>query len=235
MRMYAVYQKSEALSYLSHLDIQRTLQRAFRRAGVPLAYSEGFNPHPQFSFAAAVPTGTASECEWFEVKLTEEMTPETFISRVSAALPAGLQVTKAQNVPDNAGKLTTLVRAARYEVRMAINGAVSLQTVSDTLSSLMQGEINVMKKTKGGDKMADIRPMIVSACVTGEDGRGDICLDVVGRLQTDGGLRVSHLTDSLLNRLDMGGCPVLINRKEMYFEKGLSLPEMPEETDGLHE
>ena len=55
MRMFAVYQKHEALSFISHLDIQRTLQRAFRRARIPLAYSDGFNPHSLPPYRPAQP------------------------------------------------------------------------------------------------------------------------------------------------------------------------------------
>lgn len=233
MRMYAVYRKSEELSYLSHLDIQRTLQRAFRRADIPLAYSEGFNPHPQFSFAAAVPTGTASNCEWFEVRLTENILPEDFLKRVAGALTPGLSILSAREVPENAGKLTTLVRAAGYSVRL--NVPCSQDEVIHALDELLSGEIVVVKKTKGGEKPADIRPMILSASVAGQSDNGDIILYLMGKLQTDGGLRVSHLTDVLLDRLHCSGSPVFIERTAMYFETGHDLPVMPGETDVTNE
>ena len=70
MRMLAVYHKTESARYISHLDVQRTLQRAFRRAKLPLRFSEGFNPHPELSFASALATGTTSDAEWFDVELT---------------------------------------------------------------------------------------------------------------------------------------------------------------------
>ena len=77
--MLAVYHKGEAVRFVSHLDVQRTLHRAFRRAKAPLAYSAGFNPHPELSFASALPTGASSDCEWFEVELTEDMAPDLMI------------------------------------------------------------------------------------------------------------------------------------------------------------
>lgn len=233
MRMYAVYRKSEDLSYLSHLDIQRTLQHAFRRADIPLAYSEGFNPHPQFSFAAAVPTGTASECEWFEVRLTETVDPDDFVKRIADALTSGLSVIDAKEVPENAGKLTTFVRAAKYSVRLCI--PCDAETVKTALNEILSGEIVVTKKTKGGDKPSDIRPMIISAEVIGVTETGDILMNLVGKLQTDGGLRVSHLTDVLLKKLKFAGAPVYIDRTDMYFEPGHDLPVMPGETDEVNE
>ena len=71
MRIIARFEKGEAVRFVSHLDIQRTFQRAFRRANIPLAYSQGFNPHPQLSFATALSLGYTSEAEWFDVKLAE--------------------------------------------------------------------------------------------------------------------------------------------------------------------
>ena len=87
MRMLAVYHKGPSLAFISHLDVQRTLQRAMRRAGIPLAFSQGFNPHPKLSFASALATGQTSDAEWFEAELSEDVEPEAFVSRVNGVLP----------------------------------------------------------------------------------------------------------------------------------------------------
>ena len=73
MRIIAAFEKTKELSYTSHLDVQRTLQRTFRRAALPLAYSKGFNPHPKLSFATALATGYTSAGEWFEVELDQAL------------------------------------------------------------------------------------------------------------------------------------------------------------------
>ena len=161
MRMFAVYQKSEALSFISHLDIQRTLQRAFRRARVPLAYSDGFNPHPQLSFAAAVPTGASSECEWFEVRLTEQVEPDAFLQHTNASLPAGLSLLRAFEAPERAGKLTVMVRAAEYRAALSAKTPLSAEAVQEALDALLNGEILIQKRTKAGVKPVDIRPQIM--------------------------------------------------------------------------
>ena len=69
MKIIAAFEKTKEISYTSHLDVQRTLQRAFRRANLPLAFSKGFNPHPKLSFATALATGYTSAGEWLEVEL----------------------------------------------------------------------------------------------------------------------------------------------------------------------
>ncbi|MDD6887350.1 MAG: TIGR03936 family radical SAM-associated protein [bacterium] len=225
MRMFAVYQKHEALSFISHLDIQRTLQRAFRRARIPLAYSDGFNPHPQLSFAAAVPTGAASTCEWFEVRLSEPVAPEAFLARTNAAMPDGLQLLRAFEAPEQAGKLTVMVRAAEYRARLTAETALSAEAVQEALDALLAGEIIVNKRTKGGVKPVDIRPQIMQAAVEGIEGN-EMILRVLGKLQADGGLRVELLTDALFDRLGAQGGVARICRTAMYFDSDGSLPRL---------
>ena len=226
MRIFAVYQKHEALRCISHLDIQRTLQRAFRRAQVPLAYSEGFNPHPQLSFAAAVPTGASSECEWFEVRLSESLDPAALVRRTNAAMPKGLLLTRAFEVPQQMGKLTAMVRAAEYRATLLADTPLTVESVQETFKALLQGEILVQKRTKGGIRATDIRPQIMQAAVEGIEEQA-VCLRVLGKLQADGGLRVSHLTDALLDRLGAHGGTARICRTAMYFDSDGFLPRLP--------
>lgn len=77
---------------MSHLDIQRTLQRAMRRADIPLRYSKGFNPHPELHFATALSTGARGMWEWFDVELEEPMDTEVFVQALNGQLPEGLSV-----------------------------------------------------------------------------------------------------------------------------------------------
>ena len=216
MRMFAVYQKGEALAFISHLDVQRTLQRAFRRAELPLQYSQGFNPHPLLSFAAAVPTGETSACEWFEVRLDGTVAPEDFLRRVGDALPAGLAVSRALEAPERAGKLSVLVRAAAYRIRLTAGEPIPAAAASEALEALLAGEILVNKRTKGGTRPVDIRPQIMQA--------SGVTLHVLGKLQADGGLRASFLTDALLERLAARDGMARICRTAMYFDADGLLP-----------
>ena len=77
------------MRFVSHLDIQRLLQRAFRRADIPLSYSQGFNPHPQLSFATALSTGYTSDAEWVDVKLDKNMEAGDFLDKVNHVMPEG--------------------------------------------------------------------------------------------------------------------------------------------------
>ena len=227
MKLIAAYQKGSEVSLISHLDIQRTLQRAFRRAGLPLLYSNGFNPHPQFSFATAAATGMSSDCEWFEVQLSEPIQPAEFVSRANAVMPVGMSVSGAFEPPEGFGSLSAKLRAAEYLVKLSFFDAVQEDKLRTTLEAMLAGEIVINKRTKGGVRPVDMRPYILRVSV--EQVEGDTAvLRVLGKLQADGGLRVDAFVDALLERLD-AHASYSLHRAGMYFAEDGLLPRLPAE------
>jgi len=227
MKLVAVYHKGRALAMISHLDVQRTLQRAFRRAGLPLLYSNGFNPHPQFSFATAAATGMSSDCEWFEVQLFEPIAPEEFVRRANAAMPEGMSVSDAFEPPEGFGSLSAKLRAALYRAELSFDSPVDGEKLKQTLEAMLSGEIVVNKRTKSGVRPVDMRPYILEVSVE-EVGDGKAVLRVLGKLQADGGLRVDAFIDALLERLDAQATYAL-HRMRMYFAGDGFLPRLPSE------
>ena len=227
MKLIAAYQKGNEIAMISHLDIQRTLQRAFRRAGIPLLYSNGFNPHPQFSFATAAATGMSSSCEWFEVQLSEEMSPEEFARRANEVMPRGMCVSNAFAAPENYGSLSAKLRAAQYRVDLQFETPADHETLAQTLEAMLTGEIIIQKRTKGGIRPVDMRPYILRVSVGQVEGEYAALL-VLGKLQADGGLRVDAFIDALLERLDAHGA-YEIHRTNMYFAEDGLLPHLPVE------
>ena len=227
MKLIAAYQKGSEVSLISHLDIQRTLQRAFRRAGLPLLYSNGFNPHPQFSFATAAATGMSSDCEWFEVQLSEPIAPDEFVSRANAVMPVGMSVSGAFEPPEGFGSLSAKLRAAEYLVKLSFDDAVQEEKLRTTLEAMLAGEIVINKRTKGGVRPVDMRPYILRVSV--EQVEGDTAvLRVLGKLQADGGLRIDAFVDALLERLD-AHASYSLHRAGMYFAEDGLLPRLPAE------
>ena len=227
MKLIAAYQKGKEIAMISHLDIQRTLQRAFRRAGIPLLYSNGFNPHPQFSFATAAATGMSSSCEWFEVQLSEEMRPEEFVRRANEAMPQGMRVSNAFAAPENYGSLSAKLRAAQYRVDLQFETPADHEKLAQTLEAMLTGEIIIQKRTKGGIRPVDMRPYILRVSVEQVEGE-QAALLVLGKLQADGGLRVDAFIDALLERLDAHAA-YEIHRTNMYFAEDGLLPHLPVE------
>lgn len=226
MRMLAVYHKTEAARFVSHLDVQRTLHRVFRRAKLPLAYSSGFNPHPELSFASALATGSTSDAEWFEVELEGEVSPNEFLERVNAAVPRGFFLSDAAEMPANVKTLAALTRAADYSVSIQLDRSVSADELKSALDIMLSGEIIMNKKTKSGVKPVDIRPEIIKVHTEYIEGN-ELRLRVIGKLQSDGGLRTELFVAALLERLAAHGT-FKAHRNAMYFESNGFLPRVPE-------
>ncbi len=206
--------------------MQRTLQRAFRRAELPLAFSKGFNPHPKLSFATALATGFTSDGEWFEVELDRPVGISEFIDRVNRALPDGMRIVEAFEADDRIDTLSKLIRAAHYSLTVQFDEPVSEETVQSALRSIMNdGPVIVEKKTKSGVKPADIRPDILEASVK-EVSDSTAIFDVVGTLTAAGGLRAETFVRALFDRLHLSGF-FTAHRISLCFEGSDRLPRLP--------
>jgi len=115
-RMRVTFARDEEAKYITHLDLMRSWERALRRAEIPVAYSEGFSPHPQIAMAAPLPVGVTSEVELMDVFLEQVMAPASFCDRVAAQLPDGLRVVRADEAGLTLPSLQGEVRAVEYEV-----------------------------------------------------------------------------------------------------------------------
>lgn len=115
-RIRITFARGPELKFITHLDMMRFWERALRRAGVPLAYSEGFSPHPQISLAAPLAVGTTSDAELMDVFLSEAMAPQELIRLVMQKVPAGVRIVSAQEVGMGLPALQADVRFAEYVV-----------------------------------------------------------------------------------------------------------------------
>ena len=161
MRMMAVFEKSERLRHIGHLDIQRAVMRALRRSGLPVSYSKGYNPHILLTFASALSTGAAGRKEIMDVQLDQHVSPEVFVAAMNKAMPPDMQVSFAKPLDDRHIALMAQVQAADYSIRI-LDGD-SAKQLTDILSEfLAQDQIVTLRKTKSGMKETDIRPLLLS-------------------------------------------------------------------------
>jgi radical SAM-linked protein len=114
--------KGEALRYISHLDYAGAIQRAIRRAGLPAAYSEGFNPHMKVSFASALAVGVTSDVEYFDLEMTEPLPPLDVAKRLKAALPPGIELLELRRLRKRKGTLMAEADEAGYTVDLPLTG-----------------------------------------------------------------------------------------------------------------
>lgn len=153
------FEKQGRAKYISHLDLNRTMIRAVRRAGIPIWYTEGFNRHPYITFAAPLSLGFESVGELMELKLIEDMPLEEVTDRMNAAMPEGLRVVETFE----AVKKVRELNSASY--------VITLDCAANTVNTLLaQPEILVEKKTKKKElKTIDIRPAFENAEVASTD------------------------------------------------------------------
>jgi radical SAM-linked protein len=172
------FAKRGRLRFLSHRDVARSFERAVRRAGVPVAHSHGFSPHPRLSWIGAAPTGSASEAEYLEIGLTRPVEPAELAAALDAALPAGLDVLAAA-VAEGAA-LADRIDASRWRIELPGVAPAELAAALDAL--LATDTLVVERIIPAGRRQIDVRAALVRAevCAPEPDGAS------VERIAADG-------------------------------------------------
>ena len=159
MRMLAVFEKGERIRHIGHLDIQRSVQRGLRRSGLPVAYSNGFNPHILITFASALSTGACGTREIMDVTMAEEVTAEEFLERMNKAMPPEMRLSEARVLDQKHPALMASLRAARYD--LLIRDPEQAEKIAAAIPGMMEKEtVMAMRKTKTALKECDIKPLI---------------------------------------------------------------------------
>jgi radical SAM-linked protein len=159
------FHKVGELRYLSHLELMRALQRALRRAGLPLAYTQGFNPQPKVSVAQALAVGAEGLRELGEVEFTSRVEPDDLLARWNSQLPPELKILRSWEAPLHGPSLSAGVRGAVYQIRLEPNGwdpstLAAIGTAGACAEFLAQGPITVEVTKKGEKVTLDARPFI---------------------------------------------------------------------------
>lgn len=159
-----VFGKKGRARYISHLDLMRAMQRVFKRARIPLWYTQGFNPHAYLMFPLPLSLGIESEVELLDVALVEELPEEELCSRLNACMPEGLQIISVGRPVMK----HTEISAAEYEISLVADRTPeeTKRAFSDFLS---QEKIEVEKRTKRGTKLVDIKPSITLLSLEAEE------------------------------------------------------------------
>ncbi|MBQ4607968.1 MAG: DUF2344 domain-containing protein [Clostridia bacterium] len=158
MRMLMQFKKDDIVRHLGLLDLQRTMQRALRRSGLPVAYSKGFNPHMVMAFASALSSGIPGDAELLDVSLCGEVTEEECLAAMNRVLPPALRASRIRLVDDRFPK--TAASLAQAEYRITLTGGKAGEIAQAVPAFLDREEIMALRKTKKSETMVNIRPMI---------------------------------------------------------------------------
>ena len=155
------YAKRGRLRFSSTRDFQRALERAVRRAGVPMAFSAGFHPHPRISYANAAPTGAASEAEYFQLQLSQQCDLEALRAALDESLPQDMAVLRV--VEAAPGALADLLQASVWQLDFE---GVTLEKITDAVATFMdRAELLVTRMTKSGAREFDVRQAVLASDV----------------------------------------------------------------------
>ena len=166
MRMLIRFGKRDRLRFISHLDLQRFYQRALNRTGLPIAYSQGFNPHPVISFGSALAMGWTSEYEIVDVKLAVPIGRKRAEDAMRAALPEDLPVLQLKMVDDRHPAPMAQVKMSEY--RIAVEESAREAILGAVPGFLAEESVMAIRKTKSGEKQVDIRPLAIELRVEGD-------------------------------------------------------------------
>jgi len=162
------YAKRGKMRFASHLDVARAFERGVRRAGLPIAYSAGFTPHPKISYAGGAPTGVASEAEYLSLTLTNRVEADAVRERLNAALPDGIDVIAATE--DSGGLPASRLTASEWQI--ALPGLPADDVAPAVEEFLALTEAPVERLTSKGMRRMDARAAVASlevcSCPPGE-------------------------------------------------------------------
>ncbi len=205
------YKKSGLAVYTSHLDMNRCFTRAVRRAGIPLWYTEGFNPHPYLTFLLPLPLGTAGEREPVDIRTLEDMTPEEIKSRLNSVLPEGVEIVDVTQAKDKANE----VESALYEIETVFAAQEAAQTFAREAAQIMAGgSLEAEKRSKRGVKTVNLCDYVFGFDAS-SNGKSAVFRTVLAT-GTQNNLAVSLLEETLEQRLGASPEKCSITRREIY-------------------
>lgn len=206
--------KTGSLQYISHLDLVRTMHKVIVRAGLPLWYTEGFNPKPKMIFAAPLSIGTESVCEFMDIRLNEYIDPAEAMNRLNANMTQEMQVTEAY-YPET--KFTDL-KWLSYTITIS-SPTVSCELVDKANALFAMPEITVQKKNS--DALMNIKPLVKSA--TAEIKDNNLVISAILSADPSAFLNPEYLVNALrshtgvLSSTDLMSESYTVMREAAYF------------------
>ena len=210
-KLRLIFVKEQQASYISHLDVMRTFQRVFPRAGLSIKHSNGFHPHPILSIVLPLPVGQSSECEILDFESVEESAGEGVAEALNTGMPAGLRVLDCYAASRPVREMALL----RARLEMEYDSGVSEDACERICALFAQEEVYVEKRTKHkGMTELNIVPLIHSLTLTEET--GVIVADAIVAAQ-DPGLNPALIGAAIARHLpEIAPDFVRVRRKEVY-------------------
>lgn len=209
MRLRITFSKNEAMRFTGHLDLRRTLERTFRRAELPVSYSQGYTPRPRLGLASALPLGFTSRGELAEVWLDSTLPLPEIQQALDQSAPPGLTFLALEEIPESTPKLPNLLRASVYEVEWVREP----EDLEERVEALLAAH-SVPRERK--DKHYDLRPLIEDLEIQPAEGErpGRLVMRLTARPGATG------RPDEVLAALEVPQSAGRIARRRLVLENG---------------
>ena len=226
VRYLTKFTKEENIKFISHLDVLRTIQKNIRRAGLPVEFSQGFNPHMSTSIAQPLSVGVYSSGEYMDMILTTETDEQEIVDKLNATAPSGIKYISALAIPYTLGEkkvpqAMALIDAARYTIKIKYSDVSKLE---EEMTNLLEIETwNTIKKSKKGEREVNLRTLVkeFSFSIKDEFLVLNVLISTGSREHLSADLLVSYIQEKTSNAiLDAF---INIKREEMYFYKNEKL------------
>lgn len=223
-RLRICFRKGEGVKFISHLDLVRTFIRALRRARFPLAYSGGYNPQPRLAFAAALPVGITSSCEYLDVYLTRQIDLGLVTETLNQYLPEGIEIQMADYVKFNAPALMKEIDTAVYCVSAPEFRQIAIPQWTAVIEKILKSrEIVVERRGKKKAKPVNLRPFIFSIQLI-KEGQKVTGLKLFLQTGNKGGARPTELLAVFRdNGLPLDPFNCWINREGLFIRRNRDL------------
>lgn len=214
--------KTKDMIYISHLDVQRLLQRVFRRADIELSFSQGFNPHPKITYGNALALGVESYGEYVDIEIEADLAIEVLKERLNAQLPDGMAFVKLAELVGGERNLASSIEYGDYEFTVENVDKISREDICKRLDKLMAMESIMMTKKNKKGKMVDtdIKPLINTLSLL-DYGQEEFVVSAILATGSKQNLNTNIFIPKLLEVLGISIDPldVDIKRNDLYFRQ----------------
>lgn len=225
MRYALRFSKTGYIKYTSHLDMIRLFKRIFKRTGIKLQYSHGFNPHPKMSFAQPLSLGYSSMAEILEFETFEDIQPEEIMSKLMALMPEGIEILSCVRLPEEGKTLAAITEYASYIIKIPYGSAPGFDPKSLADAFMAQPEIIVQKPQKKTKALRDIniKTMIREIAIAYADGS----LIIFAKLDAGSNSNLSPelLISAFMKFADLQSerSDIEVERRELFFGKPVEI------------
>ncbi len=199
LKMRAEITKGEELRYISHLDYAAAIGRAIRRAKLPAAYSEGFNPHLKIAFSSALGLGVTSDAEYMDIEFKEDVSPEEVAAKLLPMLPLGVQLKRIKVLHGKKKALMATVDLAVYEIRAPLKGERETAQKAVQSYNAAKSVVCIRQSPKKGEKQIESKQYLagpVQITFTG----GQAALRIALKLTPAGSVKASEVFEALVEK-----------------------------------